>query len=283
MKTRKTLAMTMVHGHDFVDKWISHYGSQVGRENLLIISHGDSPGHTLPQDIGRIVLPRNLASSFEQDRITLINQLANGLLSAYERVIFVDIDELIFVHPKLGKTLGDYLLECESEIIAPFGFHFLSEIGEEPIDWKIPLIDQAKLVVPDERFCKPSIRATQCQQGIGGHALFDRDFHLDFNLFMFHLKYLDPGILGRYQAIKGDIKKVKGEPKFFGQWNFAEKTFHEYRAWARSLEQKILHLDTDLEHHMEVRVVPQPPERHRVFSRKPKQAYVLSDGFNGIL
>lgn len=284
MKTDEILAITMVHGCDFLDKWIDHYGGQLGRNNLLIISHGDSPGHQfIPSDINRIVLPRVLRSSFEQDRIKMINELLNGLLCVYKKVIFTDVDELIIVNPLIGVSLKDYLLHNQEEIVAPIGFQLIPAEGNESINWGRSLIEQADLAIFDEKFCKPSIRSVPCRQGIGGHALFERSFHLDGGLLLFHLKYLDAGNLNRYKKIKSDIKNMYGSPEFFGQWLVAERSFFQYRGWARSLERVEFSEEFNFDGLGEVNRVPQPPTRYRVRAKKSPFALILSEVFKKII
>jgi hypothetical protein len=213
MKTENIAAITMVYGSAFLEKWISHYSAQFGSSNLFVISHGYDEEHVnLCSNVNHMTIPRVFDERFEKSRINLINNMANGLLSAYRAVVFTDVDEMICIDPKLDTSLADYIRESEAPVLAPIGLNVLPENTEHTIKWSEGLLSQTRKVVYAPRFCKPCIRKTVAKQGAGGHALFNRTFEVDENILLFHLKYIDTKIGGRYRKL-GDASTWVAKPE----------------------------------------------------------------------
>jgi hypothetical protein len=169
-----------------------------------------------------------LSSNFESDRIDLINEFCNGLLSVYRIVIFVDVDEFIVVDPRLSVNVREYLLQKNFDFLAPVGLNVVTDGNSAAVSWAKPLLAQAGFLVREENFCKPAIRKIRGRVTVGGHALRDSGFDIDTNLFMFHLKYFDVGSLDRYAGLSKEIAKVEGIPFGFGQWMDGQRKFWEY-------------------------------------------------------
>lgn len=286
MKTSEVAVVTMAFGETFIEKFVQYYGNCFGQDNVFVISHGKSEFHRrVCADVNHITIPRALTSNFEQERIDLINNFCNGLLSAYEIVIFVDVDEFIVMNPNKKIALRDYLLGKEFGFLAPVGLNVVTDGNSAKACWETPLLAQAGFLVREEGFCKPAIRQIRGRATIGGHALHESTFEVDQNLLLLHLKYFDPGSLERYTRLSDDIAKVKGVPFGFGQWANGHRMFWDY--FASSIEIPLQDWNAFQEDTKELFVFRQEKGgvRYRVITKKtvPKRRYEIPPDLSNVL
>ena len=240
MKTDNVAAITMVYGDAFIEKWVEHYAAQVGRSNLFVISHGDNPLHRqVCEGLNHIVLPRVFDATFENARANLINRFANGLLSVYRAVIFTDVDEFISVDPSRDQTLGVYLRSLDTKVVAPVAFNVLADDGSQDIDWTRPILEQANIMRYAPFFCKPCIRFEPVEHNWGAHALKNSGtFEVDPNLLMFHLKYIDAKLWGRYSALETEMNEETRSAAGMAGWQRSDvKRMNAYRRIMDGLEE----------------------------------------------
>jgi len=212
MKTQKTAVVTMVYGDAFLKKWVDHYAAQVGRESLFVMSHGPNPTHDeVAAGTNHIVLPRAFTGNFDAARFNLLNNLCNGLLEVYSTVICTDVDELITPDPGLGVPLADYLRDRDAGVIAPVGFNVITPDLGTRIDWDRPVLEQAPLALYHPAFSKPVIRRAPCRLLQGGHRVAERRFEVDPNLWLFHLKFADSTLHGRYDGLIAELNAIYGD------------------------------------------------------------------------
>ncbi|WP_161555863.1 glycosyltransferase family 2 protein [Mangrovicoccus ximenensis] len=212
MKTRNVAAVTMAYGEHFIEKWIRHYGSQIGAENLFVISHGASDFHNRAcAGVNHVTVPRAVCDTIERHRATLLSDFANALLESYHCVIVADTDELIAVDPDAGLPLKDYLLSRDGGAAAGLGFNIFQPDPGRAIDWSRPVLEQAHLMQFSAPFSKPALRWERCQHTPGGHGLRDRKFAVDENLYLFHLKFCDAAAFGHFDRVAEDFARELGE------------------------------------------------------------------------
>jgi hypothetical protein len=212
MKTDEIAVVTMVYGDAFLEKWIAHHAALFGRRNLIVISHGADPRHDmLCEGLSHITIPRAFDERFAAARMDMVNGIANGLLQAYRRVIFLDVDEVLALDPGIDCGLADYLRRADDPVLAPLGIELVPPSRDFVPDWSRAIAAQAPRAIFSQPYCKPCIRATEVMQRPGGHAVNAR-FRVDPNLLLLHLKYVDPTLYGRYDALVEQMESFAARP-----------------------------------------------------------------------
>ena len=243
--------MTMVYGSErLLRLWVAHYGRLVGRQNLIVISHGENAAHReICQGMTHIVLPRVFDATFERDRMQLVMNLSDGFLRAFHAVIFSDVDEFLALDPSVDMTLPDYLRQLpDDRARAPIGLNVIpNEMlpASERADDRAPDLEddlEAPLASsPNAAFfpflCKPMVHLKRTMFSHGFHATirtgkgrFQPDMVLDKNLLQFHLKYL-VDYESRYTHVHSDVTRVKEENpnlKQFTHWRDADEHFEVF-------------------------------------------------------
>jgi hypothetical protein len=122
-------AVTMVY-RDYwaLSKWYTHYSTQLGAENLFIISHGyDEKVYEICQGSSVIVIPRHDLSHFDAKRATLMNSFQTGLLEFFDWVIRTDADELICLDPAHFSSFEDLFSQQTSNALFAMGLNIAGE------------------------------------------------------------------------------------------------------------------------------------------------------------
>lgn len=185
--------MTFVYrSYTWLEKWMEHYGRELGRENLYIFSHGGDPKHdAICEGSSVITVPREFNVQFNMAKGSAFTGLTKALLGFHQVVLMTDVDEYIAIHPSAGKSLAEYLLEdVTEEVSAPLGLNILRQ-SEEPADWSKPLLAQADYLALHNHYTKPAILRRDFEFGTGSHGIREKPFVLDPYLILFHAKYAD--------------------------------------------------------------------------------------------
>ena len=196
-KVRQVAAVTMVYRSPIIlRKWVSHYGSLLGRRNLFIISHGECDEHRdVVEDCNYIVVPREFHYHINGMKASLLSAHSNALLTIYEAVICGDADELIVLDPQVEGNLRDYVLELpQDSVVAPIGFNLMPTEDyydtAERVSLDSAILRQENRAVFAWEFCKPSVVKRPILFSTGQHGLIGSDFSVDESLVLFHLKFL---------------------------------------------------------------------------------------------
>jgi hypothetical protein len=89
----------------------------------------------------------------------------------------------------------------EVGVISPFAFEVIHRVDlEAPFDPKRPVLGQRRFGRLNASYCKPCITARPVTWSLGGHCADFPQLTLDRDLFLFHLRYLDHGLLLERQA-----------------------------------------------------------------------------------
>lgn len=158
----RVAAMTMVHREgDYLARWVAHYGAAVGRENCYVLLHGgDAEMAALASGCRLIYLPRlSVRASFDRDRIALISAYGTYLLTQYNALISGDVDELVFVDPALGLSLGAFIAAHAGPGVAlkAFNLNIVQGAGEYALDAARPVLAQRRHARTDPEFSKPLV------------------------------------------------------------------------------------------------------------------------------
>lgn len=185
------ITMTRDEGH-MLKRWVRYYSKAVGLSNLIVFDDNSVDGST--KDLGCTVhrLPKFPGGgSFLRSRMRLANGIANGLLAAYDWVIFADVDEFLIPDPAKYDGLVDFLAaRRDREVVAAMALNVVHHPDEAAIDPERPILDQRSFAKFAPRMCKPSIKRIPAQWKRSTHAI-AAPFQVDPELFMMHMKFHD--------------------------------------------------------------------------------------------
>ena len=187
----KLAALTMVFNErHFLPIWINHYGRQLGRENLYVIDDGSDDGSTTGLGAVR-VMRQPKARLDEHQRAARMSAIQAELLSVYDAVIVVDVDELLVVDPALGMDLAAYTEARVPAFASTTGLNVQhSRRDEPPLVTGAPLFRQRRFVQFDGGYCKTPLSRVPIKWGPGFHFS-DRKPDYRNDLFLFHLRSVD--------------------------------------------------------------------------------------------
>lgn len=200
IKMKRICALTTVRNAPlFLAKWIEHYGSALGRENLFVILDGHD--QVPPENASGINLLRLPylplgRSDGDRRRARVMSHIAAGLYFYFDIAIATDVDEFIVVDPHLELDLAGYLSSRKlpssvSALGLDVGQHLRSET---PLDTRRPFLAQRQFAHVSSRYTKPCITTRPLVWGSGMHRIKGRNFRIDPHLFLFHLGMVDYGM-----------------------------------------------------------------------------------------
>lgn len=173
--------------------WIGHYGRQVGTSNLLVLDDNSTDGSTdgLPCPVYRLP-PPPWTRRWSKARLQLVNGMARGLLACNDVVIYTDVDELVVADPAKYDGLVDYFATPpRTPVVAPLALEVLHHQRQEPdLDPSRTLLSQRQFVKYSPGMCKPVVKRVPRDWSNAFHRI-NREFTVDRDLWMFHLKYAD--------------------------------------------------------------------------------------------
>ncbi|MBQ1938045.1 MAG: glycosyltransferase family 2 protein [Bacteroidales bacterium] len=231
---KKIAAITMLrHDEDFLRKWVSYYGEELGRNNLYVFLDGTD--QRIPDFCDGIhikAVERIVGNVREGDkgRIAYLSKVAKGLFEqGYDMVIGTDVDEFLIPDPSCQKGLAAFLSQAwehsqKHACLSGLGIDIGQKLGiEESIDFARPLLDQRSYAKLSTRYTKASvlIKPTQGktfpQWGSGFHRVRGHNFHIIKDLYLFHFGSLD------LDRIRQRMEKTDLVAKGWGR-HFAKRT-----------------------------------------------------------
>jgi len=194
----RVAVMTMVRDEAFMlPRWVAHYGRQLGMANLIVLDDNSADGSTddLPCTVYRLP-PPPWHRGWGPTRLQLVNGFARGLLACNDVVIFTDADEFLVADPAKYASLHDYLsTRTQPQVVAPLALELMHNAEvEPPLDPDQPILGQRRFVKFSPGMCKPLVKRVAKPWRNAFHG-FHEPFAIDNDLWMFHLKYADEGIL----------------------------------------------------------------------------------------
>jgi hypothetical protein len=208
----KALAGAMTHiRHEefFLEKWIAHYGSIVGRENLHVVIDGDD---WEPQvDLSGIHVevlrdaPRERAKN-DSFMARKMSSRANDLLrERYRYVLRMDVDEYVVVDPATGLGWAEALAEVDAAgYLFATGVDMIEAAPEAaPVDRAAPILGQRRHGYVSPAYSKPFVIARHANWANGGHRLLNLPVRMSGTFVLFHLALADSGIAEDRIAARG--------------------------------------------------------------------------------
>ncbi len=207
---KRIAAITMVRNDDFfLQKWVSYYGAQLGKENLYIFFDGldqripkfcNETNAFLHEKIGKHVVEA------EKCRLKFLSDQATKLFNnGYDLIVGVDADEYIVVDPKLEVGLREYLSSQKIDVsLSPMGLDFGQRLGKESdLSLEKTFLTQRHYAQIGTRYTKPSVIARPCMWGSGFHRIKGHNFHIAPGLYLMHFGYSDLKIIKSRICDKG--------------------------------------------------------------------------------
>jgi hypothetical protein len=216
--------VTMVYNEpEFLPVWCRHYARQAGPANCYVVDHGSSDGSVdRIGEVNRIRLPRSPQD--DERRAQAISSICTGLLSYYDAVIYVDVDEILVADPALYPSLRDFAAQTQGDAVVATGLDVIHAIETEaPIDWSRPVSTQRRWLRFSSAMCKPALIRRPVAWAPGFHSV-NIPSVFGSPLFLFHLRYadLDSGLvrLGRTRR-QAWSSEYLGQHQRMGDQNWA--------------------------------------------------------------
>jgi hypothetical protein len=189
---RKVAVVTVaVSEKNWFKKWHQYYGRVVGEENLFVLTVKSGAHRFADFPLGKVL---ELPHQFD-DRLGAhaISDFVGVLLSDYDLVVRVDVDEFLVPDPRSYVGLRDYLERMTLPYVTAFGLDLFERVGEAPVDMDRPLLgEQRQSVVVAPALHKTSVTGVPIRWAPGFHSatvppVFD-------DLYLIHVKLADIGI-----------------------------------------------------------------------------------------
>ncbi|MCL2597137.1 MAG: glycosyltransferase family 2 protein [Paludibacter sp.] len=198
MKIKKIAVITMARNDDFfLNRWIEYYGRQFGHENLYI--YLDGLDQKPPEKVGNAnvtVIEKQGVKVVDAEKRRLdflSDRAAERFEDGYDLVIGCDADEFLVVDGDSENNLPQYLSSIKINIsVSALGLDIGQHLTKElPLDTSKPVLQQRNYALINSRFTKASIIAKPVRWGRGFHRVNGHNFHIDKNLYLFHLGNVD--------------------------------------------------------------------------------------------
>ena len=199
--TKATMgAMTMVAGdHFFLKRWVDYYGTQLGRENLYILSHGGDPEHKkIAEGCNVIYLPNDPARyCFNQRRWQMISHITTAFTQYYNWFLAGDVDEIVAVDPAVHSSLPEYISRFSKtdapRVITPFAIEMVHNptLETAPLTESENILSKRRIFRLNANYAKPCITNSRVTFAPGGHFANHDKLFLDPHLYLFHLRFID--------------------------------------------------------------------------------------------
>ncbi|WP_170771373.1 glycosyltransferase family 2 protein [Ruegeria lacuscaerulensis] len=179
-------AVTMVwRDYWYLEKWVAYYTTQLGPENVYILSHGADPEiDRIGQGCNVIAILRDgLHQSFDYARWRMLSDFSAMLTQFYDRVIVADCDELLVTAD--GSALLDYKFDFQENVAGAVGFNLVATQGSD----QETLFSSDKFCLLEVPHSKPSVVQRRVSFGTGGHGVMNDSFDLLPGLFNLHFHY----------------------------------------------------------------------------------------------
>ncbi len=185
--------VTMVYNEPvFLPVWLRHYAAAAGAQNCFVLDHGTTDGSTAPALLRQASVLR-IPRSPQNDavRCGFVSDFCAALLSWYDAVIYVDVDELLVADPAAHGSLADLAATLRDDaVVTALGFDVIHVPDlEASLDWMQPIARQRDWLRFSSAMCKPVIVRRRVAWAPGFHCI---DAPPRFGrLFLLHLRYAD--------------------------------------------------------------------------------------------
>jgi hypothetical protein len=214
-------AVTMVRDEGpMLAKWVDYYGAQLGLDNLLVIDDNSVDGSTEGLACEVLRIPP-IAGHFEKERMRIVSAAARRLLRRRTAVAFADADEFIVPDPDRYDGLRDFVAaRRDRDAVGEMGLNVVHDVATEPpLDLARPVLQQRTRVVFVPLMCKPAVKTSKAPWAASSHGIKGVTFQVDPDLYMFHLKFADRGLLADAASKRRTMVELDGRAAA-SSWQF---------------------------------------------------------------
>jgi hypothetical protein len=192
---RAGAAFTIVQNEPFfLPLWLSYYGRYFDRSDLYVLDHDSDDGSTA--DVGSLchLIRVHRDRSFDHKWLNAtVRAFQAFLLQSYERVLFVEADEIVAPDPDGYDGLDDYIAHCTAPLVRCTGYEVVHYPDEEPkLQPGVPILAQRRYWHASRLYCKPLLASRPVEWALGFHELVSvPDLAPDPGLFLVHLHRVD--------------------------------------------------------------------------------------------
>ncbi|MBU3626179.1 hypothetical protein ICN48_08035 [Polynucleobacter sp. JS-Safj-400b-B2] len=235
--------------------FIKHYSQFFPLNSIYVIDHGSSDNF-VPEGVNRIYIPRDRDFS-ENDRLSLVKNIADGLLKYYDYGIYADCDELIALDYFNESDLADY------PVVYVCGFDCYPGVldGSERI-----------LGLAHSGMCKPLIFKEVPNWSNGFHFSDKHSPQLELSIPMAHVRYLFPSQISKRVEVRKRVYSSliarERDEGFDMHWHEGDKTVSEFFEYSTMLEQKNTQISLFSNF-----------ERNRLFNERASQGVFVKHSF----
>lgn len=166
--------------------WHKYYASQVGPENLFVVTPRDIASEFTSFQLGGVISTPTRQYD-ERQRVRFMASFTASLLEFYEAVIYADTDEFLVPDPRKFSSLRNFLENDRRPYLTSIGLDLVQNINEARLDNAQPIIGkQRNLVVLNSSLCKTLIVRTPIRWGVGYH--FSSFYPNPSDMFLIHMK-----------------------------------------------------------------------------------------------
>lgn len=190
--SRRIAVISDALSKEFIFKtWHEYYGGLFGFSNLFLVTYTGLRQQFEEFKLGGLI---ELPVAYDDDtRQTFISRMINTLLTSYDMIIRVDVDEFLVVDPQLELSLDSYLYDFSGPYLAARGFDVV-QLPEEPYLPALPdgrILANRSVAYPNTALNKVCVMQVPVHWSGGFH--FASVYPKFGPLFMLHMKRLDIG------------------------------------------------------------------------------------------
>ena len=211
-------------------QWVRHYSSQLGVQNLYIVSHGhDEKVQKIADGANVWTIPRDSLDAFDKRRNKMLNQFQSGLLQFYDWVIRTDADELICVDPSTHGSISDLLASIKEDAVFSIGLNVFEQAAEDEMPSSLSVFDCRTAAVITGNYSKAWAICSDTDLMRHGVKLVSDDktqftYAFPKDVFMCHLKFANVPELAEVNKTRKEIAR-SGEPGVPG-WGWRRADAH---------------------------------------------------------
>jgi hypothetical protein len=195
----------------FCAMWSKFYGILFGNENLYLLKDGDDwdlPPEAKFGNVLRVRFPKR-RKACDAYAAEILSQTCSQLLSRYDVILRVDVDEFLIVDPAKG-TWNTVLTEVmDKGYVNALGLDIVqNDVVEHGFNAACPVLTQRRHAFMHGGYSKPCAISRPVTWTISCHAIEDGPVILSDALLLVHLASMDRQLLEQRLQIRGDLSKV---------------------------------------------------------------------------
>lgn len=225
----------------FLPIFLNYYKKYFKNEDIFILDHLSSDGSTKNLDVN----VEQLTHSFAYDHgwfCNVVKDYQKSLLQQYEAVVYVDVDEMLYVlHQPLNEYLDDFL-QSSDQYRTCIAHEVVHDFAKEPNwDASSKVLQARDRWFNDEHYRKTLISKIPLNWYLGFHDI-DTERNIDGKLFMLHLHRFDLNVA--VERNRDRLMNIQDRNDGHGAQNKLTE-YGEMKTYFKSVDNMISNIDAD--------------------------------------